>query len=72
MIIEMDIVAQTKKLIYATLTGSTCEGMNDNERVAYEMGVKNTLSVLKAILETGDNEYVVHVPGKENIEEYCI
>lgn len=65
MFIGMDIITQTKGLVYETFTNGTCEGMNSNEYVAYEMGVKNTLSALRSILETDEDEYIIHIPGKK-------
>ena len=71
MIIGMDIITQTKGLIYETLTNGTCEGMSVNEYNAYVMGIKNTISALRAMLETEEDcEYVIHIPGKKDIEEY--
>ena len=70
MFIAMDIARQTKALIDETLTNGTCKGMTIPERKAYEMGIQNTLSALIAILSADDDEYVVHISGKENIEEY--
>ena len=70
MFIAMDIVKQTKDLVDTTLTNGTCEGMNVNEYRAYEMGILNTLSALQAQL-TADDGFVVHIDGKEDIEEMC-
>lgn len=72
MFIEMDVITQTESLVYKTLTDGTCEGMNANEYRAYEMGIMNAISALKAILETDEDEYILHIPGKKNIEEYVI
>ena len=67
MIIGMDVITHTKGLVYETLTNGTCEGMSANEYRAYEMGIKNTISALRAMLE-----YVIHIPGKKDIEEYDV
>lgn len=75
--IGMDIVEETKALV--DFTTITCtEGMTDNEIKAYDFGVKNTISALKAILT--DNEMmVINIPGLDiqtelsidEVEEYC-
>ena len=72
MFIGMDIARQTQKLIDITLTNGTCKGMTIPERIAYEMGIQNTLSALVAVLNADDGEYVVHMSGKEDIEEYMV
>lgn len=72
MFIGMDIAKQTKELIDTTLTNGTCKGMTIPERRAYEMGIQNTLSALVAVLNADDGEYVVHMSGKEDIEEYMV
>ena len=71
MFIAMDIFKQTKNLIETTLTNGTCEGMNINEYRAYEMGIFNTLSALQVHLTSYEDELIVHVDGKEDIEEMC-
>ena len=63
MFVGMDVIAQTQGLVYETLTNGTCEGMDANEYKAYEMGIQNTLSALRAILETDDAAYAVHMNG---------
>ena len=63
MFIGIDIPKATKKLLESI---DVCEGMTDSEKTAYDMGVKNALSALKAII---DDEVCVHIPDKEIGEE---
>ena len=67
--IGMDIVEETKILMDFTGSIST-NNMTDNEVAAYMMGVKNTLSALKSVLETENSEFVVNIPGLEIQEEF--
>ena len=69
--VGMDIAEETKILIDFT-EGVATTNMTDNESAAYMMGVKNTLSALKSVLETDNNEFVVNIPGLEIQEEFDI
>lgn len=66
----MDIVSQTKKIIYnsSDIIGKQM-GEDSNEFAGYKLGVLNTLSVLSQLLNQ-QGEPVVHIYNKENIEEY--
>jgi hypothetical protein len=48
-----------------------CNGMNESEEIAFKLGVGNTLSILRTLLEM-DEEPVVHIPGLKEIEEMDI
>ena len=61
--VGVDIPKATKKLLESI---DVCEGMTYSEKEAYDMGVKNALSALKAIVE---DEVCVHIPGKAMAEE---
>ena len=61
--IGMDITTETKNLV--DFTTITCtNGMTDNELKAYKMGITNTLSALKTVLENNDLT-VIHMDGME-------
>ena len=61
--VGVDIPKATKKVLESI---DVCEGMTSSEKTAYDMGVKNALSALKAIVE---DEVCVHIPGKSIAEE---
>lgn len=74
----MDIVEETKTLV--DFTTATCtNGMTENELKAYKMGIDNTVSALKAVLQS-DDMAVVNIEGFEvptelsvdEVEEYYI
>ena len=66
--VGIDIPKAVKKLLESI---DVCEGMTSSEKKAYDMGVKNVLSALKAIVEPhADYEACVHIPGKEICEEF--
>ena len=69
--IGMDIAEETKILMDFTESVAT-NNMTDNESAAYMMGVKNTLSALKSVLEAENREFVVNIPGLEIQEEFDI
>ena len=69
--IGMDIVEESKILLDFEDDIITT-GMTDDELSAYRMGVKNTLSALKTVLETENKQFVVHIPGIEIQEEFDI
>ena len=67
MFVGIDIPKAVKKLLKSI---DVCDGMTSSEKTAYDMGVKNALSALKAIIEPQeDNEVCVQIPGKEIGEE---
>ena len=75
--IGMDIIEEVKTL--SDFTTITCtDGMTDNELNAYKLGIKNTLSALKTLLNE-DNMPVVNIAGLDiateltidELEEYC-
>lgn len=73
----MDIVEETKTLV--DFTEITCtNGMTENELAAYKMGIKNTISALKSVLNDNDllviNINGLEIPTElsiEELEEYC-
>ena len=68
--IGIDIVEETKLIVDTTNTLTT-GGMEDNEIKAYNLGVANTLSALRAILHVDDNhECVLNIDGMEIPTEF--
>lgn len=66
--IGLDIPKAVKKVLESI---DVCDGMTSSEKKAYDMGVKNALSALKAIVENQeDNEVFVHIPGQDIEEEF--
>lgn len=74
----MDIIEEVKTMV--NFTTETCtDGMTDTELKAYEMGIKNTLAALKAMLEDNDLPVVnmkdMEIPTELSIDEleeyYC-
>lgn len=66
----MDIVEETKAL--ADFSTITCtNGMTDNELRAYKLGVTNTISALKSILQN-DDMAVVNIDGLEVATELTV
>lgn len=56
----MDIINETRTI--SRLTATLCtDGMTENELNAYNLGVENVLSALKAVLETEHNVVTVHI-----------
>lgn len=56
----MDIINETRAI--SRLTATLCtDGMTENELNAYNLGVENVLSALKAVLETEHNVVAVHI-----------
>ena len=66
----MDIVVEVNKLLNP-ITKSTYNDLTGSQELAYDMGVKNTLNALKALLEL-DEEPVVHISGLNEIEEMSV
>lgn len=69
--IGVDIPEETKFLMDFTESVDT-NNMTENESSAYRLGVKNTLSALKSVLETENSKLVVNIPGIEIQEEFDI
>lgn len=59
----MDIVEETKALV--NFTEITCtNGMTESELKTYKMGIENTISALKSVLQDND-ALVVNISGME-------
>ena len=56
--LAMDLPKETEKLV---TRHTVTDGMTDNEKHAYWLGMINTIGALKALLE--DDEIVVHIPN---------
>ena len=67
----MDIPVEVRNLVSRTLKNATCEGMNGDEYLAYTMGINNTLSALRSVLEA-DDDIVIHVPNIDVATEFDI
>jgi len=66
----MDIPNEAEKLL-KTVANQVCNGMNESEKTAFNLGVGNTLAILRTLLEM-DEEPVVHIPNLDMIEEMDI
>jgi hypothetical protein len=66
----MDIPNEVEKLL-KTVVNQVCNGMNESEKTAFNLGVGNTLAILRTLLEM-DEEPVVHIPNLDVIEEMDI
>ena len=66
----MDIPNEVEKLL-KTVVNQVCNGMNESEQTAFNLGVGNTLAILRTLLEM-DEEPVVHIPNLDVIEEMDI
>lgn len=66
----MDIPNEAEKLL-KTVVDQICNGMNESEKKAFNLGVGNTLAILRTLLEM-DEEPVVHIPNLDVIEEMDI
>ena len=65
-----DVVKETKNIVNAATPDCT-RGMTDSELQAYNLGITNTLSVLKGVLFTDcENEFILHINGFETPEEF--
>jgi hypothetical protein len=64
----MDIPRETRHLL-ATINVSATNGMTANEYKAYKMGVENTLSATKALLDQ-DEHIVFHIKDNDCMEEF--
>lgn len=69
--IGMDIVEETKILVNFS-TASSTDGMTESELRAYNMGVANVMSALRATLDSAENEFVININGMEIQEEFDI
>ena len=68
--VGMDVVEETKKIINKTTPNCT-RGMTESELSAYNLGIANTLSVLRGIVCTDcDNEFVLHINDFETPTEF--
>lgn len=68
--IGVDIAEETQTMINFT-EGLSTSGMTENELAAYHMGVKNTLSALRNIIEENDLP-VINIRGLEIQTELSI
>lgn len=66
----MDIPNQVEKSLKG-FVNQICNGMNESEKKAFDLGVGNTLAMLRTLLEM-DDEPVVHIKDLEEIEEMDI
>jgi hypothetical protein len=66
----MDIPKEVSKLL-KTVVGQVCNGMNESEKTAFNLGVGNTMAILRTLLEM-DEEPTVHIPNLDGIEEMDI
>ena len=65
-----DVVKETNKIINAATPDCT-RGMTDSELQAYNLGITNTLSVLKGVIFTDCvNEFVLNINGVETPTEF--
>ena len=68
--VGMDVVKETKKIVNEA-TPKCTNGMTDSELQAYNLGIKNTLSVLKSVIFTDCvNEFVININGFETPTEF--
>lgn len=68
--VGMDIVEEVKTMTDFTIITCT-DGMTDNELNAYKLGIKNTISALKALVDE-DGMLVVNIPGLDVATELTI
>lgn len=66
----MDVPNQVEKSLNG-FVNQICNGMNESEKQAFNLGVGNTLAMLRTLLEM-DDEPVVHINGLKEIEEMDI
>ncbi len=66
----MDIPNEVEKLL-KKVVNQVCNGMNDSEKTAFNLGVGNTLAILRTLLDM-DEEPAIHVPGLDHMEEMDI
>lgn len=58
----MDIVEETRNINKFNTILCT-DGMTESELKAYELGIENTLSTLKSVLERDNNMIIVDIEG---------
>ena len=63
----MDVPNEVEKFI-KKFRNQICNEMNDSEKMAFDLGVSNTLATLRTLLEM-DEEPTVHISGLDEIEE---
>ena len=66
----MDIPNETEKFLKRYMD-KLCNEMNESEKMAFNLGVGNTLASLRSILEM-DEEPVVHIKGLNEIEDMTL
>ena len=66
----MDVPNEVEKLL-KKVVNQICNGMNESEKMAFDLGVNNTLAILRTLLEM-DEEPAVHINGLDEIEEMDI
>ena len=68
--VGVDIAETTRKLMNEDHEVIT-NGMTETELMAYNLGVENTISALKTIMEpVNENEVVIHIDGLEVETEF--
>lgn len=67
----MNIPDETKDIVY-NLSNNICKEMSELEQQAYYLGIENTISVLKNILEQDKNSIVINNSDIETSEEMDI
>lgn len=67
----MNIPEETKDIVY-NLSSTICKEMSELEQQAYYLGIENTISVLKNILEQDKNSIVINNSDIETSEEMDI
>ena len=68
--VGVDVAETTRKLMHEDYEVIT-NGMTKTELMAYNLGIENTISALKTIMETAnENEVVIHIDGLEVETEF--
>lgn len=67
----MDIVEETRTISKFSTIICT-DGMTENELKAYELGIENTLSALKSVIETEGGMTVINIDGLDIPTELTI
>nr|DAH39588.1 MAG TPA: hypothetical protein [Caudoviricetes sp.] len=68
----MDVCKDMDEFASKLLCKKECVGMNEGQLAAYKMGIKNTLSLLRSTLDTGDTHAVVNISGLDEVTEFNI
>jgi hypothetical protein len=66
----MDVPNEVEKFL-KRYVNKLCNGMNESEKMAFNLGMGNTLAVLRTLLEM-DEEPAVHIKGLNEIEEMTL